>query len=201
MFLCLFRASRRLVSLPSSGRAHVGRRRRAVVLVPVASSGSPSQCTSPSGNNPQKTTGLFSFGRPKEEKLKSHHHPQLNSVNWRVNVVNRRLLHRQREPGGFRERPRDPATERKRTVHRTVLRAARSGLALLSCFRLYASSLAVDVYLRYISYQTRVIALPGPPGPWAATAKIGSSAWAEGRVLGSLHRHMGLCVDRQVLHK
>ncbi|MQL82282.1 hypothetical protein Taro_014751 [Colocasia esculenta] len=27
-------------------------------------------------NNPQKTTGLFSFGRPKEEKLKSHHHPQ-----------------------------------------------------------------------------------------------------------------------------
>ncbi|MQL71039.1 hypothetical protein Taro_003356 [Colocasia esculenta] len=33
---------------------------------------------------------------------------------------------------------------------------------------------------------TRVIALPGPPGPWAATAKIGSSAWAEGRVLGSL---------------
>ncbi|MQM09180.1 hypothetical protein Taro_042050, partial [Colocasia esculenta] len=29
----------------------------------------------------------------------------------------------------------------------------------------------------------RVIALPGPPGPWAATAKIGSSAWAEGRVL------------------
>ncbi|MQM12117.1 hypothetical protein Taro_045031 [Colocasia esculenta] len=42
--------------------------------------------------------------------------------------------------------------------------------------------LAVDVYFRYISYQTRVIALPGPPDPWAATAKIGSSAWAEGRV-------------------
>ncbi|MQL87588.1 hypothetical protein Taro_020134 [Colocasia esculenta] len=32
----------------------------------------------------------------------------------------------------------------------------------------------------------RVIALPGPPGPWAATVKIGSSAWAECRVLGSL---------------
>ncbi|MQL81536.1 hypothetical protein Taro_013996, partial [Colocasia esculenta] len=27
-------------------------------------------------NYPQKTTELFSFGRPKEEKLKSHHHPQ-----------------------------------------------------------------------------------------------------------------------------
>ncbi|MQL68733.1 hypothetical protein Taro_001011 [Colocasia esculenta] len=27
-------------------------------------------------NDPQKTTKLFSFGRPKEEKLKSHHHPQ-----------------------------------------------------------------------------------------------------------------------------
>ncbi|MQM23150.1 hypothetical protein Taro_056213 [Colocasia esculenta] len=27
-------------------------------------------------NDPQKTTELFSFGRPKEEKLKSHHHPQ-----------------------------------------------------------------------------------------------------------------------------
>ncbi|MQM15789.1 hypothetical protein Taro_048741 [Colocasia esculenta] len=27
-------------------------------------------------NNPQETTELFSFGRPKEEKLKSHHHPQ-----------------------------------------------------------------------------------------------------------------------------
>ncbi|MQL94281.1 hypothetical protein Taro_026931 [Colocasia esculenta] len=27
----------------------------------------------------------------------------------------------------------------------------------------------------------------GSPDPWAATAKIGSSAWAEGRVLGSLH--------------
>ncbi|MQM10142.1 hypothetical protein Taro_043029 [Colocasia esculenta] len=27
-------------------------------------------------NNPQKTTGIFSFGRPEEEKLKSHHHPQ-----------------------------------------------------------------------------------------------------------------------------
>ncbi|MQM16980.1 hypothetical protein Taro_049946 [Colocasia esculenta] len=68
-------------------------------------------------NNPQKTTGLFSFGRPKEEKLKSHHHPQLNSVNQRVNVVNRRPLHRQREPSGFRERLRDPVTEWKRTVH------------------------------------------------------------------------------------
>ncbi|MQL78621.1 hypothetical protein Taro_011048 [Colocasia esculenta] len=33
---------------------------------------------------------------------------------------------------------------------------------------------------------TCVIALPGPPDPWAAIAKIGSSAWAEGRVLGSL---------------
>ncbi|MQM17350.1 hypothetical protein Taro_050319 [Colocasia esculenta] len=28
------------------------------------------------GNDPQKTTELFSFGRPKEEKLKSHHHPR-----------------------------------------------------------------------------------------------------------------------------
>ncbi|MQM12309.1 hypothetical protein Taro_045225 [Colocasia esculenta] len=28
------------------------------------------------GNDPQKTTELSSFGRPKEEKLKSHHHPQ-----------------------------------------------------------------------------------------------------------------------------
>ncbi|MQM07145.1 hypothetical protein Taro_039982 [Colocasia esculenta] len=72
-------------------------------------------------NNPQKTTGLFSFGRPKEEKLKSHHHPQLNSVNRRVNVVNRRPLHRQREPDGFRERLRDPATERKRTIHNSDL--------------------------------------------------------------------------------
>ncbi|MQL69040.1 hypothetical protein Taro_001287 [Colocasia esculenta] len=27
-------------------------------------------------NDPQKTTELFSFGRPKEEKLKSHRHPQ-----------------------------------------------------------------------------------------------------------------------------
>ncbi|MQL81547.1 hypothetical protein Taro_014017 [Colocasia esculenta] len=27
-------------------------------------------------NDPQKTTELFSFGRPEEEKLKSHHHPQ-----------------------------------------------------------------------------------------------------------------------------
>ncbi|MQM17126.1 hypothetical protein Taro_050094, partial [Colocasia esculenta] len=27
-------------------------------------------------NDPQKTTELFSFGWPKEEKLKSHHHPQ-----------------------------------------------------------------------------------------------------------------------------
>ncbi|MQL78889.1 hypothetical protein Taro_011327 [Colocasia esculenta] len=27
-------------------------------------------------NDPQKTTELFSFGRPKEENLKSHHHPQ-----------------------------------------------------------------------------------------------------------------------------
>ncbi|MQM11554.1 hypothetical protein Taro_044461, partial [Colocasia esculenta] len=27
-------------------------------------------------NNPQKTTELFSFGRSKEEKLKSHHHLQ-----------------------------------------------------------------------------------------------------------------------------
>ncbi|MQM01537.1 hypothetical protein Taro_034291 [Colocasia esculenta] len=27
-------------------------------------------------NDLQKTTELFSFGRPEEEKLKSHHHPQ-----------------------------------------------------------------------------------------------------------------------------
>ncbi|MQL78841.1 hypothetical protein Taro_011278 [Colocasia esculenta] len=32
--------------------------------------------TSLTQNDPQKTTELFSFGRPKEEKLKSHHHPQ-----------------------------------------------------------------------------------------------------------------------------
>ncbi|MQL72868.1 hypothetical protein Taro_005210 [Colocasia esculenta] len=30
----------------------------------------------PNENDPQETTELFSFGRPKEEKLKSHHHPQ-----------------------------------------------------------------------------------------------------------------------------
>ncbi|MQM22072.1 hypothetical protein Taro_055121 [Colocasia esculenta] len=40
-----------------------------------------------------------------------------NSVNRRVNVVNRRPLHRQLESGGIRERPRDPATGRKRTVY------------------------------------------------------------------------------------
>ncbi|MQL92143.1 hypothetical protein Taro_024769 [Colocasia esculenta] len=74
----------------------------------------------PNGNDPQKTTELFSFGRPEEEKLKSHHHPQLNSVNQRVNVVNRRPLHRQRESGGVRERLRDPVTGRKRTVYSTI---------------------------------------------------------------------------------
>ncbi|MQM17135.1 hypothetical protein Taro_050103 [Colocasia esculenta] len=68
-------------------------------------------------NDPQKTTKLFSFGRPEEEKLKSRHHPQLNSVNQRVNVVNRQPLHRQRESGGIRKHPRDPVTERKRTVY------------------------------------------------------------------------------------
>ncbi|MQL69489.1 hypothetical protein Taro_001772 [Colocasia esculenta] len=31
-------------------------------------------------NNPQETTELFSFGRPKEEKLKSHHHPQREAI-------------------------------------------------------------------------------------------------------------------------
>ncbi|MQL96594.1 hypothetical protein Taro_029281 [Colocasia esculenta] len=31
-------------------------------------------------NNPQKTTELFSFGRPEEEKLKFHHHPQREST-------------------------------------------------------------------------------------------------------------------------
>ncbi|MQM18849.1 hypothetical protein Taro_051846 [Colocasia esculenta] len=59
--------------------------------------------------------------------------------------------------------------------------------------------LAVDVYFRYISCQTRVIALLGPPGPWAATAKIGSSAWAEGRVLGSLQLVSELGLTRLVV--
>ncbi|MQL95276.1 hypothetical protein Taro_027946 [Colocasia esculenta] len=84
-------------------------------------------------NNPQKTTGLFSFGRPKEEKLMSHHHPQLNR---RVNVVNRRPLHRQQEPGGFRERLRDPVTERKWTVHKRY--------RLGSVFRLYWCALRTE---------------------------------------------------------
>ncbi|MQL82148.1 hypothetical protein Taro_014620 [Colocasia esculenta] len=75
----------------------------------------------PNGNNPQKTTELFSFGRPKEEKLKSHHHPQREAIAPTVNAVNRRPLHRQREPGGFREHLRDPATERKRTIHSSLL--------------------------------------------------------------------------------
>ncbi|MQM11331.1 hypothetical protein Taro_044236 [Colocasia esculenta] len=34
----------------------------------------------PNGNNQQETTELFSFGRPKEEKLKSHHHPQRKAL-------------------------------------------------------------------------------------------------------------------------
>ncbi|MQM08213.1 hypothetical protein Taro_041064 [Colocasia esculenta] len=82
-------------------------------------------------NNPQKTTELFSFGRPKEEKTRSLLHPlreattstrphyslgTVNSVNWRVNVVNRRPLHRQRESGGVRKHPRDTGTMRKRTL-------------------------------------------------------------------------------------
>ncbi|MQL68990.1 hypothetical protein Taro_001264 [Colocasia esculenta] len=79
-------------------------------------------------NNPQRTTELSSFGRLKEEKTRSHlhplreaatptrpHHPlgTVNSVNRRVNVVNRRPLHRQRESGGVREHPRDLVTARK----------------------------------------------------------------------------------------
>ncbi|MQL97007.1 hypothetical protein Taro_029690 [Colocasia esculenta] len=73
-------------------------------------------------NNPQETTELFSFGRPKEEKLKSHHHLQREATAPTVNVVNRRPLHRQRESGGVREYPRDPATGRKRTVYTHHLR-------------------------------------------------------------------------------
>ncbi|MQL67918.1 hypothetical protein Taro_000196 [Colocasia esculenta] len=87
-------------------------------------------------NNPQKTTELFSFGRPKEEKTRSRLHPlreattstrpyhslgTINSVNRRVNVVNQRPLHRQRESGGVRELPRDPVTARKRTVYSSFL--------------------------------------------------------------------------------
>ncbi|MQL84510.1 hypothetical protein Taro_017025 [Colocasia esculenta] len=89
-----------------------------------------------SGNNPQKTTELFSFGRLKEEKTRSRLHPlreattstrphhslgTVNSVNQRVNVVNRQPLHRQREFGGVREHPRDPVTVRKRTVYSSLL--------------------------------------------------------------------------------
>ncbi|MQL77372.1 hypothetical protein Taro_009771 [Colocasia esculenta] len=69
------------------------------------------------GNDPQKTMELFSFGRLEEEKLKFHHHPRRE----RVNVVNRRPLHHQRESGGVRQRPRDPVTERKRTVYNSLL--------------------------------------------------------------------------------
>ncbi|MQL81036.1 hypothetical protein Taro_013490 [Colocasia esculenta] len=54
---------------------------------------------------------------------------------------------------------------------------------------------AVDVYFHYISCQTHVIAFPGPPDPWAAIAKIGSSAWAEGRVLGSLQHNSTINFD------
>ncbi|MQL87996.1 hypothetical protein Taro_020542 [Colocasia esculenta] len=80
-------------------------------------------------NNPQKTTELFSFGRPKEEKTMSRLNPlrgattstrphhSLGTVNRRVNVVNRRPLHRQRESGGVREHPRDLVTTRKRDIH------------------------------------------------------------------------------------
>ncbi|MQM22068.1 hypothetical protein Taro_055116 [Colocasia esculenta] len=31
-------------------------------------------------NNPQKTTELFSFGRPKEEKTRSHLHPLREAI-------------------------------------------------------------------------------------------------------------------------
>ncbi|MQL87357.1 hypothetical protein Taro_019894 [Colocasia esculenta] len=72
---------------------------------------------------------------------------------------------------------------------------SRVKVRLLSSGRAHAGrrrrgSSRVDVYFRYISCQTCVIALSGPPDPWAATAKIGSSAWAEGRVLGSLQLDM-----------
>ncbi|MQL78847.1 hypothetical protein Taro_011280 [Colocasia esculenta] len=72
-------------------------------------------------NDLQKTTELFSFGRPKEEKLKSHHHSQREATAPTVNVVNRRPLHCQRESGGVRKRPRDPVTEWKRTVYSSLL--------------------------------------------------------------------------------
>ncbi|MQL78061.1 hypothetical protein Taro_010482 [Colocasia esculenta] len=81
----------------------------------------PSWRPPPWTNNPQETTEIFSFGRPKEEKLKSHHHPQREATAPTVNVVNWRPLHRQRESGGVREHPRDPATGRKRTVYSSLL--------------------------------------------------------------------------------
>ncbi|MQL69038.1 hypothetical protein Taro_001285 [Colocasia esculenta] len=72
-------------------------------------------------NDPQKTTELFSFGRPKEEKLKSHRHPQREATAPTVNVVNRRPLHRQRESSGVHKHLRDSATERKQTVYSSLL--------------------------------------------------------------------------------
>ena len=109
-----------------------------VVMVPVASSGSPFlQCTSPSGYAPKGLVLPLPFTCTSVRALGLY-------LEWYAAV------------------------------------------SLSFCFRLYASSLAVDVYFRYISCQTCVIALPGPSDPWAAIAKIGSSAWAEGRVLGSL---------------
>ncbi|MQM12208.1 hypothetical protein Taro_045124 [Colocasia esculenta] len=82
-------------------------------------------------NDPQKTTELFSFGRPEEEKLKSRHHPQREATAPTVNVVNRRPLHRQRESGGVRKHPRDPVTERKRTVYSSLLAITVGQLVLL----------------------------------------------------------------------
>ncbi|MQM06109.1 hypothetical protein Taro_038929, partial [Colocasia esculenta] len=83
-----------------------------------------------SRNNPQKTTELFSFGRPKEEKTRSRLHPLCEATTstrpyhslgtgstWSTGDP----LHRQRESGGVREHPRDPVTTRKRTVHSSLL--------------------------------------------------------------------------------
>ncbi|MQM22336.1 hypothetical protein Taro_055386 [Colocasia esculenta] len=86
-----------------------------------SSSSSSNSSSSSRENDPQKTTELFSFGRPEEEKLKSHHHPQREASEPKVNVVNRRPLHRQRESGGVRERLRDLVTGRKRTVYSSLL--------------------------------------------------------------------------------
>ncbi|MQL85282.1 hypothetical protein Taro_017800 [Colocasia esculenta] len=58
--------------------------------------------------------------------------------------------------------------------------------AFLGCLPRVEAAVLRRLSLRSCRGRTRVTALPGPPDPWAAIAKIGSSAWAEGRVLGSL---------------